>query len=258
MNKNADFDVALIGMGTFAVEQLTLEAVEVLTKCASGYVVAHTEQAIAAFRSDLEGRIKTTCSIPPLYSLSAQYEIDRQRLLNYEAAAEYVLDQVSTRQPIAFLTPGHPFVLDSVASLIVQGAERRGHRIRAVSGISSVDSLLTELMCDLAPGLIAIDATYAMENKVRIDTRLSCVLLQASVLGSNLPTTERETSSKAWSELQSHLLEYYPPQHTISAVRTPLNSSEAVMLRRCELRRLAESAFDFPEGCSLFIPSTLN
>lgn len=255
INVHPGFDIALIGMGTQFVDHMTLEAVEALAACATGFVVSFEQEAVEEFRSDLLARIGNSHSIAPLHSLAEAYRKDRIRSENYIEAAQRVLDAVPNHRPVAFLTPGHPMVLDSVSQAILDGAREKHYTVRIVSGVSSIDSVLAALEMELAPGMQILEATCALWLNATLDPRVSCLLFQTSVLGSLYPTTEPDHLKQAWLRLRNYLASFFPLDHTIFAVRTQDSSSRPATIYSCTIASLGETPENVPLGSSLYIPA---
>jgi hypothetical protein len=255
INAHPGFDIALIGMGTQFVDHMTLEAVEALAACATGFVVSFDQEAVEEFRSNLLARIGNLHSLPPLHSLADAYRKDRIRLENYIEAARKVLDSVSNHRPVAFLTPGHPMVLDSVSQAILDGAREKNYSVRILNAVSSIDSVLAALQMELAPGIQVLEATCALWLNATLDPRVSCLLFQTSVLGSLYPTTDPDHLKQAWLHLRSYLAGFFPLDHTIFAVRTQDSSSRSATIYSCTIASLGENPENIPLGSSLYIPA---
>jgi len=254
-NAHPPFDIALIGMGIQSIDHMTLEAVQVLAECNTGFVVSMEQEGVDAFRNALLVRISNGHDIPPLQSLSDAYQKERIRSENYREAAQKVLDAVSDRQPVAFLTPGHPMVLDSVSQAILDGARKHQYKVKVVNGVSCIDSILASLQAELAPGIQIFEASCAMLLNTSLDPRVACVLLQTSVLGTLFPTADQDQITQAWIRLRDYLGRFYPLEHTIFAVRTEDAFDQPATIYSCSIASLGESTERMPLGSSLYIPA---
>jgi precorrin-2 methylase len=249
------FDIAIMGMGIQSIDHLTLEAIEVLAACHNGFVVSLGQEALDAFRTALQSRIGTLHTIPPLQSLSPAYSKDRLRSENYHEAARMVLDAAARATPVAFLTPGHPMVFDSVAQNILEATRRHNYKVRIVNGISSIDTVLACLQEELAPGLQILDATIAMTHNITLDPRIACLLLQTSVLGTLYPTADKAATTQSWRRLRDYLTHFYPTTHPVHAVRSENPFTPDPAIHTTTIANLATHPEAIPIGASLYIPA---
>ena len=254
-NAHPTFDIALVGMGIRSVGHLTLEAVQVLAECKTGFVVSMEQEDVDAFRDALLACINNGYDIPPLQSLSDAYQKERIRSENYLEAARKVIDAVSDQRPVAFLTPGHPMVLDSVSQAILEGARKQLYKVKIVNGVSCIDSILSTLQAELAPGIQIFEASCAMWMNTSLDPRVACLLLQTSVLGTLFPTADQDHLTQAWLRLRDYLGRFYPLDHTIFAVRTEDAFDQPSTIYSCSIASLGESPEKIPLGSSLYIPA---
>jgi precorrin-2 methylase len=253
-NMHTVFDIALIGMGIQSVDHMTLEAVQVLAECKTGFVVSMEQEGVDAFRDALLTRISNGRDIPHLHSLSDAYQKERIRSENYLEAAQRVLDAVPDQRPVAFLTPGHPMVLDSVSQAILDGARKHQYKIKVVNGVSCVDSILASLHAELAPGIQIFEANCAMLLNTSLDSRVACILLQTSVLGTLFPIADQANLTQAWTRLRDYLGRFYPLEHSIFAVRTGDAFDQPSKIYSCSIASLGETFEKIPLGSSLYVP----
>lgn len=252
--KNANFDVAILGMGVRSVAHMTLEAIDTLKRCARGFVVSPDQQTVDDFRASVTSYLRDGESLPPLESLSQAYKKNRQRHENYREAGRIVLDALETERPIAYLTPGNPVTFDRVAEEILQGARERRLRAVVIPGISSVDTVLVDLQQELAPGMQIYEASWFVGMKVRPDTRLSCLLVQTSLFVTSYPIIDRKPQPDALALLKEYLFQFYPPDHLMVLVRSGAGWSDPASVYPVALKSLDNIPAEFQLGASMYIP----
>jgi uncharacterized protein YabN with tetrapyrrole methylase and pyrophosphatase domain len=202
--------IAIVGSGINVPDQLTLEGVRILREASEIWTnVAESEHA----------KLEQAVGRPP-QSLWPFFRAERQRLANYEAITAHLLERVEAVGRVAYLTQGHPRVLDRVATNLLAEGARSGVSISVVPGISSIDTILADVDYEPAGGLQVFDATGFVTRGMRIDPRAGLLLLQPSVFGTSMPRLNASAPAPDLSTLQAALCESYDPAHQAYLVRS--------------------------------------
>lgn len=238
-------DLYLLGAGVSFPDHLTSETLSVLDRC----VRICSNMPDTVLDALPEGLRAKCISLRPLY------RDKRRRLENYRDVIAAVLDTVARERPVAWITPGHPNVFDSVTSGLLRAAEAQGLRIRTLPGISSFDTIFAELGFDPAEGLFVHEATSVIARNIALQPAVATLLLQPGVFGSQIAHTETPYAELNLARLRDYLLRFFAPEHRCAFVR----SAEARGLRSQEawvhLANLASVPYDTVVGSTLFIPA---
>lgn len=239
----SDADLYLVGAGVSFPEQLTLQTITILTACRR--ICSNLpEDVLNALPEDL----RTKC-----VSLWPLYQENRNRAENYRDVAQAVVDSTTHHRPVAWMTPGHPLVFDSVSEALLQAGRARGWRICVVPAISCFDTICAEVGYDPANGLVIHDATSLVMKNVPLLPSLAALLLQPSAFGSAL-THYTSKWSPDLSPLRDHLLQFYSPSHNCAFVRSASRHDGAAQVCWHKLSQLSSAPFDAVAGSTLFLP----
>jgi precorrin-6B methylase 1 len=202
--------IYIVGLGIRSVRQVTREA----------------EDAIRASRSVLyvdagfgvQNYLASLCR--NVENLLTEYHEDSLRLGTYRAMAARVVEAALDDPPVTFAVYGHPTFFVYPAELIRESAALLGLGVEVLPGISCIDSVSVDLGLDVGTtGLQVHDATGLLLTKRRLDPEVPCLLLQVDALESGFFTTRRSAPER-FRRLQGHLLEFYPPEHIVTTVRS--------------------------------------
>ena len=143
----------LLGAGVSFPEHLTLQTLDILGAC--NRICSNLPQSdLDLLPNDL--RIKCR-------SLWPIYQENRNRSDNYEDVSRAVLEAADNEPPVAWLTPGHPLIFDSVSQSLLKSGRDRGWNVQVTPAISSIDTILAEVGYDPANGLLVdADETYIL------------------------------------------------------------------------------------------------
>jgi uncharacterized protein YabN with tetrapyrrole methylase and pyrophosphatase domain len=182
-------DIAIVGLGTVGVHQLTREAEETLRRSRHVFLL-DGGFGVAEYLERLGPKITTFSST------------GRSPSGLHQEIAAAVLAAAQTAPPVSFATRGHPRIGGGHAALIERGAASLGLRVAMLPGISPLDTLLADLGIDpTREGLQVFDADDLLVQRRPVLTDVPCLLSLA-------PGT-------APDDLRRHLLQFYPPEHTI-------------------------------------------
>jgi precorrin-6B methylase 1 len=236
----------LVGAGVSFPEHLTLQSVKVLSSC---NVIRSNLPAEDLAR--LPAAISAKCeSLWPLYQES------RNRTANYDDVTREVVQAALDLSPIAWLTPGHPLIFDSVSQALLQIGQERGWQVIVVPAVSSIDTVCADIGYDPANGLIVHEAMGAVQQKLQLIPAVATLLLQPSAFGSEL-AHYTETFQPDLSPLRAYLLQFYPPDFRCAFVRSHSLHGGMAQIRWFEIGAVHQASFLDVAGSTLFIPPLL-
>jgi Tetrapyrrole (Corrin/Porphyrin) Methylases len=227
-------DLYLLGAGVAFPDHLTLQTIDILSACRR-ICTNLPETRLSTLPADLREKC---VSLWPLY------QDGRLRWENYRDVTQAVLDEVENARPVAWLTPGHPTIFDSVTSALLQ----------VVPAISSIDTLLAELAYDPASGLAIHDATGLVRRKIPLLRSVALLLLQISVFMSDRAHISLAQGRPDLNPLRDYLVKYFPSTHKCAMVRSSSVLTEPPKITWIALSDLPSVPVDVSAGASLFVP----
>jgi hypothetical protein len=237
-------DLYILGAGVSFPEHITVQTLHILNLCRR--ICSNLPQAeLDKFPENL--RAKCT-SLWPLY------QENRARSHNYDDVAEAVLAATASERPVAWLTPGHPLIFDSVSQTLLQNGPRRGFRVDVGPAISCIDTIMSQLGYDPANGLLIQDATSVVMRKLPLLPGCALLLFQPSAFGSALTHYESDWSPDL-SSLRDYLCQFYPPHHPCAFVRSFSPQGGAAQVSWCAIDTITATSFEVVAGTTLFIPA---
>lgn len=237
-------DLYLLGAGVSFPQHLTTETLDILRRCAHVYTNL-PETLVSALPSDIARR----CT-----SLWPLYQDKRVRSHNYRDTVEAVLAGAARERPVAWLTPGHPVVFDSVTTALADAGRRGGLRVCIIPAVSCFDTLLADLGYDPAQGLFVHEATALVARKLPLMPSVATLLLQPGVFGSNLAHVTPYEGLDL-DPLREHLQQFYPPEHRCAFVRSSSGEGDREQAVWVQLRHLTTAPYDSIVGSTLFVPA---
>lgn len=118
---------------------------------------------------------------PETIDLLSLYDPVLTRPEIYDRIAEVLVSSASgSTKPVALVTHGHPLFLVSASERILERAKTCGITTQVISGVSSFDTLLTDLQIDLGYGFQAFDATTLVIEDHPINPHLPTLIFQAA------------------------------------------------------------------------------
>jgi siroheme synthase len=207
----AQASIVIVGSGIKVPDHLTIEALRVLASASEIWTnVPELEHAELA---------KVVGQAP--HSLWPFFRTDRPRLASYQAITTHLLERARAVRHLAYLTQGHPLVLDRVATELLRQSNNQGVSVSSVlPGISSIDTILADIRYEPARGLQVFDATTFVRRETRIDGRAGLLLLQPGVFGTDMPRLTSNAPVPQLTDLQDALHKTYPGEHPAILIRS--------------------------------------
>jgi precorrin-6B methylase 1 len=233
----------LVGAGVSFPEHLTLQTVEILRSC-TRICSNLPEPDLDRLGRDLQSKCQ---SLWPLY------QENRDRADNYRDVAQAVVDAAAAAPPVAWLTPGHPLIFDSVSQTLLAAGPALGWNVQVVPAISCIDTILAEVGYDPANGLLVYEAHALVRQALPLIPTFATLLLQPSAFGSD--ATHYSTSwSPNLAPLRDHLLRFYQPTYPCAFVRSVSLHGGPGQIYWIELGNMTSAPFDAVAGSTLYVP----
>jgi tetrapyrrole methylase family protein/MazG family protein len=234
----------LLGAGVSFPEHLTLQSLDILAAC--NRICSNLPQADLDL---LPGNLRGKC-----HSLWSTYQENRNRTDNYQDVCQAVLKAAESEPPVAWLTPGHPLIFDSVSQGLLKLGRAKGWNVQVIPAISCIDTILAEVGYDPANGLLVYEAQALVMQQLPLVPSSATLLLQPSAFGSDL-THYQSMWRPDLTPLRDYILQYFGPDHRCGFVRSHSRQGAPFQICWKALGELASASADDVAGSTLFVPS---
>jgi uncharacterized protein len=239
------YDLYILGSGISVAEHLTLRTIELMRTCSRIYTNL-SEAELQKLPEDIR---------PSCVSLWHLYQDNYPRVENYRRVIQAVIDAAAVERPIAWLTPGHPRIFDSVSEELVTAGRARGWRVHVAPAISCLDTLLCEVGYDPAGGLLIHEATALVAERISPVPSIALLLLQPGAFGTGLAHLSAQFPEFDLTELKDHLSRFYSPQHNCAFVQSATEAGAMPRIFWVRLHDLASVPYARIAGSTLFLPA---
>jgi tetrapyrrole (corrin/porphyrin) methylase-like protein len=243
-SQRSDVDLYLVGAGIIFPEHLTIETIEILTLCKR--IGTNLPEAIL---DGLPEDLRAKC-----VSLWSLYQDGRIRTENYLDVFQAIVELTEIDTPIAWLTPGHPVIFDSVSASLLTEGKVRGWKVRVIPAVSSIDTMLAELGYDPAHGMLIHEATGLVRRRIPVVRSVALMLLQPAVFDVNVAIIAGDSAGPDLSPLRDYLCEFHSPEHRCAFIRSASKLGERDLVTWTPLRDLASVPYERVAGSTLFVP----
>ena len=204
-------DVYLVGAGIYSTLHFTTEARQILSVCKQAFCLLDDTDVIEFVRA----------LGPDTVDLLDIYDLALLRSEIYDRISGILIEAASSgRGPVALVTHGHPLFLVSASERIIHRAESAGLSVGIVSGVSSFDTLMTDLREDFGYGFQAYDATNLIAEDHPINTAVPLLIFQVA----NTLCFKPQASPPDIAILEpllGKLRAHYPAGHRITFITSP-------------------------------------
>jgi precorrin-3B methylase len=237
-------DIYLVGAGVIFPEHLTVETIEILSKCKR--ICTNLPEAML---QGLPQDLREKC-----VSLWSLYQDGRIRTDNYLDVFHAIVELVEIERPVAWLTPGHPVIFDSVSASLINEGNARGWNLRIIPGISSIDTMLATLGYDPAHGMLIHEATGLVRRRIPVSPSMALMLFQPAVFDVNVAIISVSSAGPDLSPLRDYLREFHSGEHMCAFIRSASQLGEQDLVTWTKLGDLASVPYDLVAGSTLFVP----
>lgn len=244
-NTRHPVDVYLLGTGILATVQFTEETVQALTACRLAFVL----------HDDLDVHRRIARMGPKVHDMADAYVQGGQRREIYSSIAHEVVEAAAAGGgPVAFVVHGHPLFLVSASEYLLELAQERRLVARALPGVSSFDTLLTDLGIDLGYGVQIFDATSLLEQGWLPSPAIPALVFQLSttLVGDVVSDTGPETVAP----LVEQLLRVYPVEHACTVLHSVTHVLDVPQARVAPLGELpSDPQLELWRRPTLYLPA---
>ncbi len=151
----------------------------------------------------------------------------------------------------AFLTYGNPFFLNTAASLLKSGLEKRGVTVEVLSAVSSFDAMvnLLDLNEFAAAGLRLVHAGLS-GGEIAFFPGMDTMVFMMD----NLNRVERPEHAGVKDKFLANLAAAYPPGHPVYIVNAPFMEDAKGRVLRSTVKKLKRDFASADKNSTLFIP----
>jgi L-asparaginase len=186
--------------------------------------------------------------------LQTYYQVDASRMSIYRSIASDILEDADAEGPVCLALYGHPLVLSTISTMVLDGADYLGLPAVVVPGISSFDTVLADLRLD--PGGVGLqvqEATDLIVQRRELDPNRGLLLLQVPQVSSAVYSATQPSEGKL-QELVQYLGRFYSPDQPVVMVRSSTDAGQVGIVRLTELQRLSVEVLDLPNDLTLYLP----
>jgi uncharacterized protein YabN with tetrapyrrole methylase and pyrophosphatase domain len=239
-------DIYILGLGILNIDHVTREAERALRRSNE---VLYLDTGVAT-----QTWLESLCpKVTPLFS--ENYVERGARLSGYHHMAAKVLEAALSHPPVSFALQGHPVVGATAPGLVVRAAELLGMKVKVLPGISAMDCLFAELLLDpVVDGLQIFEATDLLLRQRPLQTDAPALIWQVGAVESCLYKA-RGSRPERFSRLRGYLLEYYPPEHPVTALHAATHPLAATERHTFPLGEIEAQARLLHAGVTLFVPA---
>jgi precorrin-3B methylase len=239
-------EIAIVGLGMAGTHQITREVEETIRRSRHLFI---TDMA-----SGVVDYLRTLC--PQVTDLTKQQKFSGHRIVLYRKMAREVVASAMEEAPVCFASYGHPKMYCYPTTLIQRAAQLLNLRTVVLPGVSSLDTLLTDLGIDPGvDGLQIYEASDALIRNRPLQSDVGCVIYQAPIVlepNNRLPGKNARENLRVFQE---YLLKFYPPQHTALFVTTKNHPLLETITQRVPVGQIADRLLVNSTMGTLYIPA---
>lgn len=237
-------DIYIVGLGIVSVRQVTREAEDAIR---ASNTVLYVDAGFG-----VNDYLRALCK--NVENLLTEYREGTPRMEAYRTMAARVVDAALENPPVTFAVYGHPTFFVYPSALIRRSAELLGLGVEVLPGISTIDAVSIDLGLEVGmTGLQIHEATTMLLVKRRLDPQVPCFLLQVDALETAFYTASRSVPER-FRRLQTHLLQFYPPEHVLLNVRSSTFPLYPPDIESIPLNELPERLASSGATGTLYIP----
>lgn len=240
--------IFLLGAGIYSSLQLTIETIQAIEVSDLVYIL-HDDPIVV---EDIKRFNPKVIDCMQFYRKTADYP----RHLIYKEIAEKIIEKVEKENiRVAFMLHGHPLFLVSASEMIIEEAFKKQIQVDVLPGISSFDTLLSDLKIDFGYAVQMYDVNFYYENDIIINTNVPLILFQITTF-QNYNVIRVEPNIKILTPLIKKLSNFYRPINNIFIIhsashilekKTIIRSTFADILNRQDIELWTRPTIYIPE-----------
>lgn len=240
------FDIYIVGTGIIPGYHLTREAEAALRRSKE---ILYVDKSFG-FEELLQGFCGRLTDLH-----AAGYREGKNRIDSYRDMSAMVIDAALDHPPVSLALYGHPLVYALPPFIVAAASKLMSLKVKVVAGVSSLDTMFIDLMIDPSmQGLQMYEATDLLLRRRPLQPDVPCLLWQVGSLGTRLYSEGRNRRGR-FAPLRDYLLQFYPPDHEMTAVYSasmPLAPASRTSFTLDTIDDVAESMH---QGATVYIPA---
>lgn len=235
-------DLYLIGVGILGLKQISAEAESAIRSCRK---IFHL--------TSVHGQLKKLCG--EVVDNAEYYWTGESGSVVYQRIVARVLDEARRGPTVGNVIYGHPLFFDDINMSLIALARENGLRYKVIPGVSSLDTLSTDLEIDYGDGLQVYEAADLVYSGHPLNPKVHAVILQIGQFGSNLTIQSIPSPKGRFTVFQQHLMKYYPADHKVIVA---LSDRGDIGYRKfqfeCKIAEMDDYRKKIFKGTTLYIP----
>jgi len=207
--------VYLVGVGIKGGLQLTIEAIQAIKRCDKVYVLHSSTD----FKAELKENYNQN-----LIDCGIFYQNELERRAVFKRIATVIVKELLENEnlKIAFVVTGNPLFLVSACEFLIAAEEDYGINVQVISGVSSFDTVLSDLKIDVGYGASMYDATLFLSDNVIPVTNVPLLLFQLATTN-NTQLIKGKIPTQILKPLIDKLINLYGENHEVTFVTSSFN-----------------------------------
>lgn len=237
--------INIIGIGINGLDQLTRKAEFVLSSVDEVFLVGNG-LGVSQFMNTLGVKV-TDLALE-------SYVEDEDRMKAYHHMASRIIESAMSGNKVAFALYGHPLVFAYPPFIIKALAECLSLSVNVEPGVSSWDTLFTDLFIDPgASGLLVYEASDVLISRRTFLPDVATLVLQIGSLETGL-YSNKPSNSKRFARFVDYILKFYPKSHIVYAVSSANSPMLKSTIFKFRIGDMPDNAERLHAGITLYIP----
>lgn len=235
-------DIYLVGLGIFAMKQVTVETNEVLRQAKLVLHLTCRHQELVTINDNTE-------DLAPLY-----WRPGKDWTI-YTELAQYVVSRGAKARPTVFAVEGNPMMFNDVCWEIARLGKEIGLIVQALPGVSCLDVLPIQLGFDIGDfGVQVMDATQLAMYELQLNPYLSTLILQVGEFGMLHVVDSDAKQAERLGPLVQHLERFYPGDHPAVFVKSSSSRNERTIIFTTVIASIGREEGRVVRGMTLYLP----
>ena len=239
--------VYLIGVGIKGGLQMTLEAIQAIKFVDKVYILHSSSELKTEIRENYNKN---------LIDCANYFDEEVERAAVFKKIATDIVKEATKDEKISigFVVSGNPLFLVSACEYLVAAEEDFGIKVRVISGVSSFDTVLSDLKIDVGYGASMYDSTLFLSDNVTPVTNIPLLLFQLATTN-NTQIIHEEISVKILEPLIQKLIKFYGVEHEVTFVTSSYNIFMNAELVKIKLNDILNSTeINMSTRPTLYVP----
>lgn len=239
--------VYLVGLGVKAGIQITLEAIQALKRVDKIYIIHSSDE----FKQDIKKHYNEN-----LIDCASFFEGETERAKVFRIIAKTIIKEAldNTNMKIAFAVMGNPLFLVSACEYLIAAEEDFGLKLQVISGVSTFDTVLSDLKIDVGYGASMYDSTLFLSDNVSPVTNIPLLLFQIATTNNTI-LNKGDIPTNILQPLIDKLILFYGAEHEVTFVTSSHHvfmSSKKIKIKLKDVLNSSDiKLFDRP---TLYVP----